>query len=60
MSGIPGGGEKYVASLEQGLQSLLCGLFFKFAFFLGAEVSVSFCSLDLVENGFQFHCGSYG
>jgi len=53
-------GGMYITSLEQGLQSFLCGLFFEFALFLRAEVSVSFCGLDLVEDGFQFHSGSYG
>lgn len=48
-----------MTSLEQGLQSFLRGLLFEFAFFLRAEVSVSFCGLDLVENSFQFHRGPY-
>ena len=49
-----------MTSLEQGLQPFLCGLFFEFAFFLRAEASVSFCGLDLVEHGFQFHGRPYG
>ena len=49
-----------MTSLEQGLQSLFCSLFLEFTFFLGAEVSISFCGLYLVKDGFQFHCGPYG
>ena len=51
VSGIEEGGCD-VTSLEQGLQSFLCGLLFEFSFFSRAEVSVSFCGLNLVENGF--------